>query len=184
MTAYLDEYQPGSRRAENGVQSDMRCLKFNNIQSCIAVVLVPGNKNRLIGVHLSTITTSRPAETKTVRAELLDELGKATNSAVYLVANYKTHHAASTLKKELQKITKSIFLCNISPVSQKDTSADVDVKMELVGQQVRCYVRLHAPHIHPQVAKPKPAGGWIPGQPRTERDKEGRDWQVVDFVRI
>lgn len=187
MTAYLDEYNPNSRGLNFRVQSDRQTLKYNNIQSCIAVAIYPSSNGQLVGVHLTTATTGNAAEMKTVRDELLAAMGRANNSRAYLVANFKTHHANTTLKRELSKIVSQVLVCNITPVSGTNTSADVDVKIELVGNTPKCYVRTHATFMAPpggagRIAKPQPAAGWAPGQPRAQRDKAGREWSVVDFL--
>ena len=57
MTAYLDESNPNSRSPNYRVQSDPQELKYNNIQSCIAVAMYPSATNQLVGVHLTTATT-------------------------------------------------------------------------------------------------------------------------------
>ncbi len=190
MTAYLDEYNPNSRSPNYRVQSDPQELKYNNIQSCIAVAMYPSENNQLVGVHLTTATTGNRTEMKTVRDELRQALGKVQTCTAYLVANYQTHHASTTLKRELSKIAGSVLVCNVTAVSAKDTSADVDVKIELMGGQPKCYVRSHAPFMSPaggvgRIPKPRPEAGWAswtPGKPKTELDKTGRPWMVVDFV--
>ena len=189
MTAYLDEYNPNSNSPNYRVQADATTLKYNNIQSCIAVAIYPSATGQVVGVHLTTATTGNPAEMKTVRDELLAAMGNVPRSQAYLVANFKTHHAGTTLKRELSKIVSQVFLCNVSSVSDTNTSADVDVKIEVVGNQPKCYVRTHAPFMTPpggagRIAKPVPVAGWTPGQPRAQRDKDGREWSVVDFLPI
>jgi len=187
MTAYLDEYNPNANRPNCRVQSDPARLKYNNIQSCIAVALHPGPNGDLVGVHLTTLTTGNLRELQTACQELSERLGAARNCNAYLVANYKTYHAGTRLKKELKKLAKNIYVCNVSQVSPTNTAADVDVKIELVGNRPRCYVRLHAPLLRNsqnQVQqKQQPPGGWRPGQPRSKLDTAEREWMVVDFVR-
>jgi hypothetical protein len=190
MTAYLDEYNPNSTSQNFRVQSDPQELKYNNIQSCIAVAIYPSATQQLVGVHLTTATTTNPKEMKIVRDELRQALGNVQRCNAYLVGNYRTHHTNTTLKRELSKIkiVSSVLVCDVSPVGGQNTSADIDVKIKLQGVQPRCYVRSHAPFITPpggvgRVDKQKPEGGWKPGQPRSQVDKTGREWMVVDFVR-
>ena len=189
MTAYLDEYNPNSTRPNYRVQSDPQELKYNNIQSCIAVAIYPSATRQLVGVHLTTATTTNPNEMKKVREELRQALGNVQRCNAYLVANYRTHHAKTTLKRELSKIVSSVLVCDVSPVGGQNTGADIDVKIKLRDDgQPRCYVRSHAPFMTPpggvgHVVKQEPAGGWKPGQPHSQLDKTGREWMVVDFVR-
>jgi hypothetical protein len=188
MTAYLDEYNPGARSPNFRVQSDPNKLRYNNIRSCIAVAVYPSHNNHLVGVHLTTATTGNVAEMKTVRDELRAQIGGSPAANAYLVANYTGHHAGTTLKRELLKIVQSVFLCDVSPISEQDTSAMVDVKMQLVAGRLIGYVRAHAEfQTNPEgqrIPKNEPQGGWLPGQPRMQMNKTGLDWQPVDFQRF
>lgn len=182
MTAYLDEYNPNSRRVNCRVQADAASLKYNNIQSCIAVAIYPSATRQLVGVHLTTATTQNVAEMKTARDELKQALGKVAHCKAYLVANYTTHHAHTTLKRELLKIVSDVFICDVTPVVGRD-GANIDVKIELQNNQPKCSIRKKAELRVPLVRKPVPAGGWAPGQPTTKRDKGGHDWVTVVFAR-
>ena len=152
------------------------------------MALYPSQNRELVGVHLTTASTGNPQELKTVIAELKQAVGK-THCDAYLIANYTTHHASTKLRRELGKIARSVWLCDVSAVSTTNTSADVDVKIQLQRGQPQCFVRLHAQFMTGaggvgRVAKPAPLGGFAPGQPRSLLDKTDKDWMVVAFKRI
>jgi len=186
MTAHLDEYNPNSTRPNVRVQSDTQELKYKNIQSCIAVAIYPSETGQLVGVHLTTATTKRPDEMDIVRDELQQALGNVNQCNAYLVGNYSTYHAKTTLMKELRRIkgVSSVLLCNVSPVGGRNTSADIDVKIKLKDGQPRCYVRPRRPPIGSSgpVKMPGPVGILKPDQPNYQVNKNGREWMVVDFV--
>lgn len=181
MTAYLDEYNPNSRHANYRVQSDSSRLKYRNIQSCIAVAIYPTASRKLVGVHLTTATTGNPKELQIACDELRQAIGNVSGSKAYLVANYRTHHAATRLKQSLKQFVAQVLVCNIGPVSTTNTGANADVKIELKANRPVCYVREHAPALFNQ-PKPKPDGGFKPGQATVKSDKSHREWQAVDFV--
>ena len=189
MTAYLDEYNPNGRARNYRVQSDPQRLKYNNIKTCIAVAMYPSATGQLVGVHLTTKTTRTPREMKTVRDELRAALGNVRNCKAYLVANYTTFHATTTLMRELKKIAASVMLCNVTGARGPDKDADIDVKIELVSGRVLCSVRSHAPYATQpgtQLHVPKlvPQGGFLPGQPHNQLDTTGLPWKRKIFVRI
>jgi hypothetical protein len=184
VTKYLDEYQPNSRWVNQRVQSDTHKLKFNNIQSCIAVVLVPVGGQRLVGVHLTTMSTGNTAELKTVLQELRAAVGNVPCDA-YLLAAF-AHHAQTNLKKELKTFARSVSLCDVPGASATSTAADVDVKVELVGGHLMAYVRNHAVNLKDERGGVKPNPNWdrqtaLPGQPQNLTDRDAKPWMAVAF---
>jgi len=185
MTKYLNEYNTATNAiwAAHKVQSDNRKLKFNNIKSCIAVVLVPNGAATMVGVHL-TKGNLNPADMTRVMQELQAAAGTTACDA-YLVSAW-SHYEGSNLKKELKKITRSIQLCDLPKKSSND--ADVDVKFELAGTRVMAYVREHVlPLKGPggaQVPNPNYSKATAaPGKPNylTDRDDAGKQWMSVSF---
>jgi hypothetical protein len=185
MTKYLDEYDTNARHLSNKVQSDPRKLKFNNIQSCIAVVLLPVGGGTLTGVHLTTITTNSKAELTRVMGELRAAVGPGACDA-YVVSTW-SNHASTDLKKELKKIARTLYGCDV-PAPAGGGAADVDVKFELAGGRMTAYVRQH-------VVTLRAAGGGAivnpnynrataaPGKPMylTDRDDPNKQWMAASF---
>lgn len=182
MTKYLDEYQPNTRIISKQVQSDAHKLKFNNIQSCVAIVLLPASRRTLVGVHLTTWTTNKPNELAGVMQELAAAVGGEACDA-YLVTTYG-HHSQTQLRAQLKGIARSIYLCDVPPTSSK--AADVDVKVELNGGRLTAYVRNHAvfqkdtagaaipnPHYDRATA--------LPGKPAYLTDRDDKPWMAVAF---
>ena len=56
-TKYVNEFDPKSKNPLKGIQEAESKLKFNNIQSCIAVGIAAAENNFLTGIHLNTGTT-------------------------------------------------------------------------------------------------------------------------------
>jgi len=183
MTKYLDEYNPNSKAVNFRVQSDSKKLKFNNIQSCMAVVLVPSGGQSLVGVHLTTKTTGTESELKTAMKELKTAIAGATCDG-YLVAAYTNFHAQTGIAKELKKICRTVSVCNV-PGVEVSGSADVDVKVELRGNMPIAYVRPHAANLESapgqfikNLNRPKNAE---PGKPWNLTDRADKPWQAVAF---
>ena len=188
MTKYLDEYIPNTKQAARKVQSDTRKLKFNNIQSCMALVLLPAGAQKLVGVHLTTGTTTKPDEIDSAMKDLRAEVGTATCDA-YIVANYTAFHARTTLGKSLKKLARKVYVCDLPAVSDTNNSADADVKVELTNGVIAAYVRRHAVAL-PDPANPrgflrKPnaviGAGAVPGKPTNQTDRDQKPWMPVPF---
>lgn len=184
MTKYLDEYNPNARAINNRVQSDVRKLKFNNIQSCIAVVLVPVGAQKLVGVHLTTISAGSAAETQTVMRELAAAVGGGACDA-YLVATF-AHYARTGLPKELKKLARTVSLCDVPGVGAGPGGADVDVKVELNGGRLLAYVRPHAVPLTDERGRniPNPnrnAATAEAGKPWNLTDRDDKPWMAVAF---
>lgn len=186
MTAYLDEYKPGSKSPERRVQSDTRKLKFNNIRSCLALVLLPADGQKLVGVHLTTASTVfHPEEIDIAMKELRAELGGGSCDA-YIVANYTQWHARTDLAKALKKLARRVYVCDV-PAADGSGEADVDVKVELSGAVLRAYVRRHAVALKDKSGRfiPKPnvkaGGAAVPGKPTVLTDRDDKPWMPVAF---
>src|SRR5512147_3255473 len=121
MTKYLDEYNPKAAGVNFRVQSDNRKLKFNNIQSCMAVVLLPVGGATMVGVHITTATSNSAEELTTVTRELRAAAGACD---AYLVANYTTFHARTGLGKALKKLARKVYVCDLPPASDTLNAAD------------------------------------------------------------
>lgn len=132
MTKYLDEYNPGAKGLNYQAQADAGKLKFNNIRSCIAVVLVPSGGNTMAGVHLTTATTKNMTELQSAMADLTGAAGPGPHDA-YLVAAFG-YHAGTPLVKALRKVARNVYLCDVTPDKDDPAhEADVDVKFEAKG---------------------------------------------------
>ena len=187
MTRYLDEYIPGSRQLSRKVQSDAHKLKFNNIQSCIAVVLVPAGGTTMVGVHLTTMSTFNKAELAGVMNELKTAAGAGACDA-YLIAAY-TNHDHSDLGPALKKLAKTVWLCDVPAVSKTNAGADVDVKVELHGGQVTAHVRTHAVALKDSTGGARQKPGFdrttaLPGKPSYMTDRDDKPWMAVSFRRL
>ena len=117
---------------------------------------------------------------KVARDELKATLGDTSRSTTYLIAKYKTNHAHTTLKHELQKIVSTILLCDVTAPNSTGAN-NLNKKMELANNQPKRFVRPNARFSVPHAPQPVPEAGWKPGQPRAHRDKDGLKWMVVDF---
>ena len=187
MPAYLDEYNPNSKSASNRVQSDTRKLKFNNIRSCLALVLLPAAGQKLVGVHLTTSSTVfHPEEIDAAMKELRTELGSGPCDA-YIIANYTRWHARTGLAKAVKKLAKRVYVCDVPEVDHTG-EADVDVKVELTGGLIRAYVRRHAVILKDkgglQISKPNAAVALalaVPGKPTKLTDRDDKPWMPVPF---
>lgn len=186
MTKYLDEYIPNTKQAARKVQSDTRKLKFNNIQSCMALVLLPAGAQKLVGVHLTTGTTTKPDEIDSAMKDLRAEVGTATCDA-YIVANYTAFHARTTLGKSLKKLARKVYVCDLPAMSDTNKSADADVKVELSGGVMSAFVRRHAVNLttapNQFIRKPNAVvgAGAVPGKPIHETDRDAKPWIPVAF---
>ena len=184
MTQYLDEYDPKAKSVAKKVQSDVQKLKFNNIQSCIAVVLVPVGRQIMVGVHLTTSTTTNKAELKSVMEELRQAAGAGPCDA-YLVSAW-AYHAGTDLAKELKKLARAVYLCDVPAKSAADASADVDVKVQLAGSRLQAYVRLHAVNLKDASGRAIVNPDWnrataLPGKPQNLTDRDAKPWMAVAF---
>ena len=188
MTSYLDEYIPNSRQVSRQVQSDTRKLKFNNIQSCLALMLLPAGGQRMVGVHLSISTTGKPEEIKQVVGELRTAVGGGTCDA-YIVANYTEFHARTGLGKALKKLARKVYVCDLPAASDTNNSADADVKIELSNGVIAAYVRRHAvglkdpaqPSSFLRKPNAKIGAGAVPGKPTYRTDRDDKPWMPIPF---
>lgn len=183
MTKYLDEYNPNTQNVNNRVQADADKLKFNNIQSCVAVVLQPVGGGPMTGVHLSTITTYSSHELKQAMKELKQKAGSGTFDA--FVVSMWSHHATTPLKAALKKLARAVYSVDIPP---SGNSADVDVKFEMKSGRIGVYVRQHVTLLKSSgggaIVKPGFALATpMPGKPMymTDKDDEAKQWMAVDF---
>ena len=145
--AHVNEYDPMSRDQTRGIQTDPRKLKFNNIQSCIAVVLCVYNTgtglpviNRLIGAHINTINLDNNELELNIA---ISQLKQAANTVldIYLVGPYDAQYATSRLRGKLMYLNpRSMKLLNFSPVIA-GSGANKDVKVEVAGAGVNIYYR-------------------------------------------
>jgi hypothetical protein len=184
VTKYLDEYNPTGRQASTKVQSDAHKLKFNNIQSCIAVVLVPDGAQTMVGVHLTTMSTFNKTELQGLMNELKTAVGPGACDA-YLIAAY-TNHSGADLTKELKKFARCVSLCDVPGVSATDTGADIDVKVELHGTKISAFVRRHAVNIKDAAGRVTQKPNYNratarPGQPMYITDRDDKPWMAVGF---
>ena len=189
MTKYLDEYNPTGRGLNYHAQADASKLKFNNIQSCIAVVLAPDGGNTMAGIHLTTKSTADLGELRAAVTELRDAVPGQTCDA-YLVATFK-FHAGTPLVKELKRVARSVYLCDVTPTDAVIGGADVDVKFELLGGRMVVHVREHAKFLetradgsagrtpNPSFKATSPAG-----KPRSKTDRDGKLWIPVSFAKL
>jgi hypothetical protein len=184
MTKYLDEYNPKAAGVNFRVQSDDRKLKFNNIQSCMAVVLLPVGGHTMVGVHITTATSKSAEELTTVVKELRAAVGPGPCDA-YLVANYTTFHARTGLGKALKKLARKVYVCDLPPSSDTVNAADADVKVELSGGVMAAYVRRHAVFVtdasNRRIKKPNAVPGAVPGKPSYLTDRDDKPWMPVPF---
>jgi hypothetical protein len=193
MTKYLNEYVPGTRQVDRQVQSDYDKLKFNNILSCMALVLVPDGGHTMTGVHLTVASTmqGKEDELKQVLGELKAAAGAPPLDAYITCCwgNYK----ASGLVKGLKKFCRAIYLCDIPQYGRStpgNDSANADVKVHLLGGKAQAYIRQHAENLR------NPDGGgfmqrpdydrrnWKPGKPVNLTDRDTRPWSPIAFTRL
>lgn len=148
MSAHVNEFIPHSRKAPNGVQIDPHKLKFNNIRSCIAVVLCvysnakvgPSTITNLIGVHVNTTNMGNgEAELKTA-VDRLKQLPNRDKFDVYLVGPYDAYYASTKLAKRLESLNpREIKLANLAVTASNE--ALQDIKFEAAGATLRIYQR-------------------------------------------
>ena len=184
MTKYLDEYIRDSKQVARQVQSDDKKLKFNNIQSCVAVILVGPKK--MTGVHLTTATTRKGKEDEFAQA--LSELKAAAGAGpldAYIVCAWGWHKDTG-LGKGLKQLARAVYLCDVPQTAQKE--ANIDVKVHLLGDRpfgglrLQAYIREHAVN-----QMPKPNFNWKtaqPGKPSYLTDRDSKPWIVVAFTRL
>lgn len=144
MTKYINEFNPNSRQENNGVQEGLVKLKFNNIQSCIAVGIVPEDNSKMIGVHLTQASTHSKLELKEAISRIKG-MGGNKKCSVYLVASYSNHRDSYLLQLLKDKLTKNIYLCDLT--ADVRGNANIDVKMIKTGNRISTYIRIHAENI-------------------------------------
>lgn len=144
MTVHVNEFNPSNSAAMYGVQTDPRKLKFNNIQSCIAVVLCVYNKVKvgiptiktLIGVHINTFNLGKGEAELKIAVARLKQHRTDEPFDIYLVGPYDTHYAASNLAKKLKSLNpREIKLANLPVNAGK--AADQDIKVEAMGANLQ-----------------------------------------------
>jgi len=188
MTKYLDEYIPNSKQKSRQVQSDGEKLKFLNVLSCAAIVVVPVGSTTMTGVHLS-ITTSK--DTKEGKAELKQVLGELQVAAgagpldAYIICSWGFHRQGG-LGKGLKKIARAVYLCDV-PIDKVDANVDVMVKM--LGTRLQASLRQKAEKVLDErgQAKMKPGYNYKtaePGKPGWETDSDSKPWSPVPFTRL
>ncbi len=191
MTKYLDEYNPNSRGLSYRAQADASKLKFNNILSCIAVVLVPVGSVTMAGIHLTTSSTNNLAELKLAMAELKAAINNQKCDA-YMVATFG-FHAGTQLHAQLKKVARAVYLCDVQPDKDNQAQdADVDVKFELSAGRMLAFVRQHARYLETRAdgtagRTPKPnwnAATAAPGKPRNLTDRGEKPWYPVAFKKL
>ena len=195
MTKHVNEYDPnatGGIKSTNMVQTDSMKLKFNNIQSCIAVGFVPSTGTMMTGVHFTTLSTGDDAELAAAM-NTIKNLNTGVQLDAYLVASYSAHHSRTNLVKKLKKICRSIYLCDIPPNAAG--GANLDVKMERTGNGVRIYIREHAVFLTDadgrNKVKPKYAGAAVnqmemlkSGKTIYQKDRDQKPWTPAPFTKI
>ncbi|HEY6271634.1 MAG TPA: hypothetical protein VIX19_06515 [Terriglobales bacterium] len=110
MTKYLDEYIPKSKQISRQVQSDDQKLKFNNILTCMAVVVVPVGGQTMTGVHLTVASTKNTKEAEAELAQALQELQTAAGAGpldAYIICSWRFHKAGG-LGKGLKKLARAV----------------------------------------------------------------------------
>lgn len=197
MTKHVNEYNTNATGANpmkltNMVQQDSQKLKFNNIQSCIAVGIIPAAGNMMTGVHFTTSSTSSDAELM-IALNRIKNLNAGVKFDAYLVASYNEHHSKTNLVKKLKKICQHIYLCDIPPNAAN--GADVDVKMERTGNGVKIYIREHAVFLldggGQRILKAKYVGVPInnaamvsSGKTQYQNDRDQKPWTPAPFIKI
>jgi hypothetical protein len=171
MTKYLDEYNPTARGINYHAQADSGKLKFNNIRSCIAVVLVPVGSQTMVGVHLTNKSTKDLGELKSAIAEL-----------------------AARRHCKVRRVPCGDVRLPRGDAAREGTEevADVDVKFEVSGGRMVAYVRQHALFIETKAdgtkgRTMKPTWSTatdIPGKPRFLTDRDAKPWITVTFKKL
>jgi len=188
MTKYLDEYVPGSKQRNRQVQSDDEKLKFMNVLSCAALVVVPVGGKTMTGVHVSVKQGKEADENLKERELMLRDLRKAAGSGqldAYIVCAWDFYKDGS-LGKDLKKLARHVYLCDI-PKAKLD--ANVDVMMKMVGERLQASVREKAEKILDANKQIKIKPGYDrkthePGKPYWETDKDSKPWMPVPFTRL
>jgi hypothetical protein len=148
MSVHVNEYDPRSKNQTRGIQTDPYKLKFNNIQSCIAVVLCvfdnDGHRaptiNRLIGVHINTSNLGNNEMELNIALSQLKQDGD-TLIDIYLVGPYDDKYAGTRLAEKLKYLDpRSIKLFNLTPI-RAGWGANQDVKVEANGDTLNVYYR-------------------------------------------
>jgi hypothetical protein len=148
MSAHVNEYDPRSKNQTRGVQTYPYKLKFNNIQSCIAVVVCVYDNNphsaptvdRLIGVHINTSNFGNNEMELNIALSQLKQ-DDDTLLDIYLVGPYDDKYAGTRLAEKLKYLKpRSIKLFNL-PLIRVGYGANQDVKVESAGATVQVYYR-------------------------------------------
>ncbi len=189
-TKYVNEFDPKSKNPLKGIQEAESKLKFNNIQSCIAVGIAAAENNFLTGIHLTSGTTHVSHELSHTIQQIKQKNYNKKLCKIYLVAAYETFHSQTQLVKQLKQISDQIFLCNIH-VQNRD-GANIDVKMQRGGSNVNVFVREHVVFLKDN------ANGVIPknisnqerstriaqGRNIYETDRDSKPWQQVFMTKL
>jgi hypothetical protein len=193
MTKYADEFDPNSRHQNRGVQEDNAKLKFNNIQTCIAVGIVPEDNSKIIGVHFTTTSTFSKDELREAIGRIKGA-GADRNCKVFLVASFGNHEKSFLVQELKSKLTKNIYLYDVPP--ETSGAANIDVKMVRAGDLMNVYIRMHAELLKGPgggaVVKPgyaamsndEKANFRAAGKNMYETDRDDKPWMYVSCRKI
>ena len=129
--AHVNEFNPLSRDAVDGVQRDDRKLKFNNIRLCLAVIICVYHRNEqnpsitnishLIGIHLGTNNFDDDGgQFNTGLERLKKALEGESLFDIHLVGSYEHNYARYGLAARLRTLKpQQIRSYNITGVSPK-----------------------------------------------------------------
>lgn len=185
MTKYLDEYSETSKSPNKRAQSDNRKLKFNNVQSCVAIVLVPLGQQTMAGIHLTIRETKDKAKLAGSLQELQGVAGAGPFDA-YVVSAWEAYHSQTDLGKALKELARAVYICDV-PEQIVGKGADVDVKVELVsGPRLQTYVRPHAVMVKDAagryIANPSyDKATALPGKSSWLTDRDSKPWMAIAF---
>ena len=211
MPKHVNEYdpRPSNSQQTRRIQEDFFKLKFNNIQSCIAVCLcvyagapiggqrggggawsytVPSRVTKLIGIHFNTINLMQNEAEIDIAIQHLGAMHKP-RFDVYMVGPYNRNYATSNLAAKLRGLgAEHVYVFNVN-YRQTSEGADIDVKMENAGTHLNVFYRDHAlPDFSQKKAKYDPAqGGVAPslnqilnvGVNSYETDRANKPWQRI-----
>jgi hypothetical protein len=185
MTKYLDEYGEKSKSLNKRAQSDNQKLKFNNVSSCVAIVLVTVGQQMMTGIHLTLRETNDKANLLGALKDLQSAAGAGPFDA-YVVSAWQAYHSGSDLGRELKNIARAVYICDV-PEQKALAGADVDVKVEFVaGPRLQAYVRRHAVFLKSAAGGGVPNPSYnkataLPGKPSWLTDRDSKPWMAIAF---
>lgn len=191
MSIYLNEYNPNSKSPANSVTAESQKIRFNNIQTCVGVVVHDFGRGRMIGVHLTTMSTFNKDEMAGV-VNKINALTGNTKNKIYLVYASR-HQVKSHLLSSLRPIASQLLGCQIE--TSEKLGADVDVNVKLENGAVGIWLREHADISKDAsgkaMIKDKYAGNkeltsaaLAKGKHVYQTDKEGKPWMQVPAIPI